>query len=168
MFAGREVSIYRLVPPEPTQNLLDNASFEEFDPAGNPAGWVAMGGAVVDRSGTHSRTGFVGVQVGPTALLYQYVPVEPGGVYTLGHWTRANRPGQLTRLQINWLDQRLQLVDVRIAVVSSGPVWTWNQMSAQAPERTAAAQIYAGVHTDGEAWFDDVWFASGGTTAQRQ
>lgn len=117
-FARNGFEIYQFASHEPPNgleevpNLLDNSGFERLTVKGSPAGWLAYGSPAVDTGGTKSHSGKISVLATKSAGVYAKVPIEPGQVYTLAHWTRADRPDQFARLQINWLTKDLQPGDV--------------------------------------------------------
>ncbi len=157
--------VYRLSPGGSQRtagvNLLANPGFEARDADGEPAAWAAVGneGAGAARAAAHS--GAFAVLATETRSLTQRVKVAAGRLYTLGHFTRADREGQFARLQINWQNERGALEDASIEVVPAGPVWTWRQMTVTAPDRAAVAVIYASAHGASRVWFDDIWFGPG-------
>lgn len=85
----------------------------------------------------------------------QAVPVEAGALYVLGHVSRADRPGQRARLQINWMNGRDQLVKASIDVVPAEARWTRHTMMVTAPDGAVTAVVLASVHEDSRVWFDD-------------
>jgi hypothetical protein len=93
--------------------------------------------------------------------LTQAVAIQAGGVYTLGHWTRADTEGQAARLQINWLNGAGEMVGVSLEVVPVTPQWRWSTLSATAPAAAVTAHVYVSVHEDSEVWFDDVCLVEG-------
>lgn len=167
VFAKRNVYVYRLQPDgseissRPAKNLLTNGGFEETGDQGSLVGWFAHGGGVIDRTGDRAHSGRVAAQASRDAGFFQRVPVVPGKLYTLGHWTRADHRDQFGRLQINWLDGSLGLVDVSIDVIPTGAKWQWHQMSATAPRNAVLAQVYVSVHENSQVWFDGFQFVQG-------
>jgi hypothetical protein len=145
------------------KNLLANSSFEETDLKGDVAAWSRNGSPIIDHTGTHSHSGQVAMQVNGQANSYQTVKVEPGQIYTLGHWTRTDAPPhhQGARLQINWLDNSYELVDVTLGVIGIGSTWQWQQISTIAPIEATFAQVYVTVHEDTPTWFDDIALVKG-------
>ena len=165
-FARHNVYVYRLEPSgsctvQDEVQLLTNGSFEELGADGSVLGWFSYGDPAIDAASVHSHSGEVAVEADADAGLMQRVAIEAGQLYTLGHWTMADLPGQYSRLQINWLDEDGALVDVSINVVAVGTEWRRQQMSVTAPDRAACAQVYASVHEDSEVWFDDMSFVRG-------
>ncbi len=165
-FARHNVYVYRLEPlgrcsVQAEVQLLTNGSFEELAADGSVEGWFTYGDPAIDTASVHSHSGEVAIEADAEAGLMQRVAIEPGHLYTLGHWTMADLPGQSGRLQINWLDDDGALVDVSINVVTVGSEWQWQQMSVTAPDRAAYAQVYASVHEGSEVWFDDMSLVEG-------
>lgn len=166
-FARRNVYVYRLLghasegSSVKAENLLTNNGFEQAGAHGGLAGWFAYGSGLIDRTGTRSHSGQVGVQASYEVGFFQRVAILPGELYTLGHWTRADQPNQFARLQINWLDSSLKMVDASIDVISTHSAWRWNQHSVTAPGGATFAQVYVSVHEDGKVWFDDFQFVQG-------
>lgn len=164
-FASRGVNVYRVrEAPGPaggveTLNLLRNGTFESLDATGQPVGWNANGQARIARDG--AQEGRIAAIANPVGTFTQLVSVNGGRLYTLGHFTRADRPKQFARLQINWLDAAGRAVGVSIEVVAAGPEWRWHQMSVNAPEQAATAIVFVSVHEASEVWFDDLWLAAG-------
>jgi hypothetical protein len=164
-FANNNVYVYRLLPATAAadlpkvENLMWNSGFEGIDERGVPNGWFAYGTPVVDNSGARAHSGQVAVMSSGNAGLYQRIVVQPGALYTLEHWTRADRLNQFARLQINWLNERNKIVGVSIDLVPAGAEWQRHQMSATAPADATLAQVYASVHENSEVWFDDYEFS---------
>jgi hypothetical protein len=142
-------------------NLLENPGFETLDFHGRPAVWAANGRPAVVR-GSEAHTGEVAVLSDSENFVSQPVAVEPGSQYLLRHWTRAAQPGSSARLQVNWLDQRAQMLDASIEVVPASPRWASNEMLVTAPERAVTAVVFASVHEGGKVLFDDFSFAPAG------
>lgn len=143
-------------------NLLPNPGFETVDTAGQPIEWFTLGHTHVAQSGSEAHAGRVAVRADQTNGLFARVPIEPGQPYSLGHWSRADRPNQLARLQINWLDNALQTVDVSVQVLTTGPQWAWHEFSVMAPANASVAEVYVSVNGDSEVWFDDYMFFKSG------
>ncbi|MCL4395177.1 MAG: glycosyltransferase family 39 protein [Chloroflexi bacterium] len=166
-FARHGINVYRLAPsrlsasPAQSENQLTNGSFEELGSDGLPNGWFAYGKPVIDRTGANAHSGIVGIRADENDGMYQRIVVTPGKVYTLGHWTRADQPKQTARLQINWLDANMKIIDVSLTPVPAGEEWTWHQMSATAPDGAVLAQVYVSVHENSHVWFDDVVLQGG-------
>ena len=160
-YTANNVDVYRLRQEArelAKTNLLPNPGFETVDNAGQPTGWFTLGRPHVAESGSEAHAGKVAVRADRTDGLFALVPIEPGQPYSLGHWSRADRPNQLARLQINWLDSHMQMVDVSIQVLPTGPQWTWHEFPVMAPANASLAQVYVSVHEDSEVWFDDYMF----------
>jgi hypothetical protein len=163
-FSQKGIEIYRLVPQGVTNtefdgvNLLSNAGFEELDAAGRPAGWAAYGNPVVDTSGPMAHEGQNAARADASSGFTFTRPVEPGSLYTLGHWTRADQDGQFARLQVNWLGVNGQILAASIEVVPVTREWTYHEFSATVPNRTTLANVYVSVHETSTVWFDDVRF----------
>ena len=171
-FARNNVDVYQVEPvgtswPKPA-NLIENCSFEKTGEHGVPLGWVAYGAPIVDRTGGRSRTGVTGVRASSSGGLFTLVLAEPGQPYTVSHWSRAERPAQFARIQINWLANDLSLLDVSISVVEGELEWKWHELSATAPERAVYAQVYVSVHEESEVWFDDYAFVQGSAASLPQ
>lgn len=166
-FARHNIYVYRLLPygskdaAVELDNLLTNSGFEEIDPQGSPVAWFAYGHPVIDHSGARAHSGQVAVQSGGQAGFFQRVVVEPGKLYGLAHWTRADSVGQFARLQINWLDEDLSIVDVSIDVIPISSEWQWHKMQVTAPNDAVFAQVYVSIHDDSQVWFDDLDFVEG-------
>jgi dolichyl-phosphate-mannose-protein mannosyltransferase len=161
-FTGNRVDVYRLteIANEPAMviNLLSNPGFETLGSSDQPAGWSMHGQPLVAKNAAEAHEGDVAVLARKDDGFTMRVPVEPGNIYLLGHWSRANRPGQFARLQINWVDERMQLIDASIEVVSAETGWTWHDFFATAPPGAAFGGVYVSVHGDSEVWFDDYVF----------
>jgi len=169
VFTRHNVNVYRLTSrPAPIrpQNLLANAGFEALDATGLPTEWNAIGKARVLSGHGRGHSGDVSVGVDRENGFNIRVPVSAGKVYTTGHWTRADTNGRYARLQINWLNEHGQVVDVNIRVVPVSSDWKWNEMAASAPAGTASAEIYVSVHEDSVVWFDDFQFVAGQIAGQ--
>ncbi len=161
-FARHNVHVYRFMPGgaehRETVELLENGGFEETGQDGIPVRWLVHGCPKAESTNSAAHSGQVAVQVEGTASLFQRVAVEPGELHMVGHWTRADRKEQLARLQINWLDEYLQLVEVSIEVVPVGMTWQWHEMPASAPANAIWAEVYVSAHGESEIWFDDLTF----------
>jgi len=164
-FAKGGVEVYRLSPTSVDGavwrgNLLANPGFEELGEDGLPRNWHAYGQPLVaDPPG--ARSGQHAVLARRSDGLTQAVAIQAGGVYTLGHWTRADTEGQAARLQINWLNGAGEMVGVSLEVVPVTPQWRWSTLSATAPAAAVTAHVYVSVHEDSEVWFDDVCLVEG-------
>lgn len=141
-------------------NLLANPGFEELAESGLPRAWHAYGKPLVAaKEAAHG--GRWAVQASRGNGLTQAVAIETGGVYTLGHWTRADRDGQAGRLRINWLGEQGRRVGVSIEVVPATAEWRWNTLTATAPVGAVTANVYVSVHEDSQVWFDDMCLVKG-------
>jgi hypothetical protein len=163
-FSQKGIEIYHLEPQGVTStqseatNLLSNAGFEELDATGRPAGWAVYGDPVVDTSEVRAHGGQNAVRADASSGFTLSRPVEPGSVYTLGHWTRADHDGQFARLQVNWLGLNGQILDASIEVVPVTREWTYHEFSVSVPDRTTLANVYVSVHEASAVWFDDIRF----------
>jgi len=165
VFSRNHVDLYKLVwdgetaPSGPVVNLLVNGDFETVNESGRLAGWEQYNNPSV--AGVQAHSGKTAVQASDLAYLYQRVEVRPDRLYTFGHWSRSDTPGQLVRLQILWLDRHNAPIQATIEKFEAQAEWTWNQLSISAPEGAVLAQVF--VTTDGEhqAVFDDICFAEG-------
>jgi hypothetical protein len=163
-FSRRNVRIYsiRSTPlenvAEPSPNLLLNAGFEGQSSQQLPENWYSYGNVLIDRSGVQAHTGLIAVLATRADGYYQRLGIVSGGSYTLSHWTRADLPNQFARLQINWLDDNLAIIDVSIMVIPVSSEWTRHRMPVLAPRNATIAQIYASVHENSQVWFDDFEF----------
>lgn len=167
-FADRGMEVYRLssMPPggkAAAGNLLANPGFEALREDGPVTAWQAYGQPLVEAEG-QARGGERAVLARRSDGLTQAVAVEAGGVYTLGHWTRADAAGQAARLQINWLDGTGRMVGVSIDVVSATSEWRWSTLTATAPAEAVTANVYVSVHEDSRVWFDDMCLVEGTQT----
>ncbi len=171
-YTTNNVRVYRLrevaVEPRAALNLLTNPGFELLSESSYPAGWFPYGQPRIAQTNGQAHGGKVAVRADRDDGLFTRVPIVPDKIYSLGHWSRADRPNQFARLQINWLDASSRIVGVSIDVVSAGSQWVWHHFSAIAPERAATAQIYVSVHEDGKVWFDDYVFVQGQIYNQQQ
>jgi hypothetical protein len=127
--------------------------------------WITYGYPTIDRTGTRAHSGKCAVKVNGQSGFYQRIPVGAGKLYTLGHWSRADRPKQAARLQINWLNSSMTIIDVSILLVAEDSEWKWSQMSVTAPDGAAMANVYASVHPTSEVWLDDFEFTKGAVAA---
>jgi hypothetical protein len=93
-----------------------------------------------------------------TGGAWQSVPVEPGSTYLLGHHTRSDRNGAWARLQVNFLGESGETIDVAIKLVPATRTWSWHELTMTAPEKATIAAIYAHTHEHAEVWFDDLCF----------
>lgn len=163
-FTARRVNVYRLsaTPQLPGsgrgENLLTNPGFEKLLAPGRPAEWHLSGKPRFAENPAEAHTGNVSVQATGNTGLFKRVAVVPGEMYALGHWSRADRPDQFGRLQVNWLNGKLKLLDANIEVFRAQPGWTWNEVYATAPAGASVADIFVSVHEEGTVWFDDYVF----------
>ena len=162
-FANRNVYVHRILKQESFEshepaNLLTNSGFEQIKEDRIPAEWFGFGDHALENK---ARTGASAVRVWSAGCLIQRVPVHPGELYTLGHWSRSDRTKQNARLQINWLDANSNLIDASIQVIPVTSEWQWNKMSANAPKGARFAQVYASAHEQDEVTFDDFEFVQG-------
>lgn len=163
-YTHNRFSIYRLraTPLEAgtVTNLIPNPGFETLS-GGFPTEWVPFGQPRVSQTGSKAHGGKVYVTANPAGGMYARLSVEPGKIYSLGFWCRADKPGQLARQQINWLDANLQIVVVNIDAINCGPEWTWQKYSVMSPQGAPVAQVYVMVHENSEVSFDDYMFVQG-------
>jgi hypothetical protein len=143
-------------PPGP--NELENPGFETREASGAVAGWQAFGHPLVRADRGRAHRGAVAVEADATDGFYQAVPVRPGVLYLVSHFTRADGPGQFARLQVNWLGTDRNMISSRIEVEPTGPNWEFHRMFATAPPGAAAALVHASVHEQSSVWFDDFFF----------
>jgi hypothetical protein len=143
------------------ENLLANPGFEDTGDGQTMPGWIAYGYPTIDRTGTRAHSGKCAVKVNGQNGFYQRIPVEAAKLYTLGYWSRADRPQQAARLQINWSNSSTTIIDVSIQLVAEDSEWKWNQMSVTSPSGAAMANVYASVHENSEVWLDDFKFTKG-------
>jgi hypothetical protein len=165
-YAANGSSVYRLLvrPGEtlPIKNLLANPGFELKTAEGTELGWEVYGEPprlVKDAALAHTgQTAVIGSSNGSLGIV---VPIESGKLYSLGHWSRATKSGQMGRLQINWLDLDRRIIGTSIEVVQAESNWTWHQFSASAPANASFANVYVSVHENSEVFFDDYVFVQG-------
>lgn len=161
-------------------NLLHNPGFEELE-NGCPKAWTCVGKpviAVARQSGSEGSgagsvdgagaqldaqpgySGLVAVKsVGDGNVLFQTVPVRPGALYVLSFKARAASPGQETRLQVNWNDEKGAFMATDIKVTAPGAEWQTFTMKVSAPPGASAALVFASGHGAGSIWFDEFVFA---------
>ncbi|MGV8038887.1 MAG: ArnT family glycosyltransferase [Thermoanaerobaculaceae bacterium] len=166
VFRRHDTEVYRLsatplgVASIPPPNLLANPGLELLTPDGMPAAWARYGRPLLSQQG--GRESAVAVSVDHDSGLTQVVPVRGDVLYTLAHWTRADRAGQTARLQVNWLDPGGRIIDATIQVVEARAEWAWNGVAASAPADAVLAIVYANAHDQGRVWIDDLCFVEGG------
>ena len=134
--------------------LLNNRGLEQ-----RAAGWSAVGNPLIDSTGANSFDGTTAARVDDQNWLEQRVPVQAGSIYLLRHFTRAAKPGQFARLQINWLDQDGNGTGEDIRVVSAETDWQSRAMALTAPANASSAVIFASTQGGSEVWFDNFSFA---------
>jgi hypothetical protein len=165
-YASGNAYVYRLretaAQPAGETNLLTNPSFELKNSAGLPVGWQVYGRApqILDDA-ARAHTGQISVLADSSGGLVNLVPVQGDKVYSLGHWARSDLPKQDGRLQINWLDANLKLIETTISLFRATTTWTWHQVTASAPPGASFAHIYVSVHENGKVIFDDYVFVPG-------
>lgn len=164
-YSANRISIYRLreiaVEPGAAANLLTNPGFEVLSESGLPAGWSPLGHPLIARSSAQAHEGKMAVRADLADGLNTRVRVDPNKIYSLGYWCRADKPNQLARLQINWLNEALQIQGISIDVVPATPQWKSQRLSAMSPPGTIFAEVYVSVHENSEVWFDDYMFVPG-------
>jgi dolichyl-phosphate-mannose-protein mannosyltransferase len=164
-YTANNASVYRLqgtpIASGPLENLLVNPSFETLDKSSLPMGWFAIGKPQPPQDNVQAHSGTVAIKADADGGFITSVPIQPGKLYSLGHWTRSDLPNQLARLQINWMDAESRNVGVSIDVVKVKQTWTWHKLSAMAPEGAKHAVIYVSVHEKSQVWFDDYVFVQG-------
>jgi len=170
-YANSDVRAYRLrevaVEPDLARNLLPNPGFEYLSKSHDPSGWDPYGIPLIGQTPGQAHSGNIAVRSDADDGLYTHIPVEPGKVYSLGYWCRADRPGQFARLQVNWLNDRSEIIDASIEVVSAESEWAWRAFSAMSPEGCKKALVYVSVHQNSEVWFDDYMFVQGEMPARQ-
>jgi hypothetical protein len=160
-FSRNGVVVYRVGarPQDPASttasNLLRNPSFEVLDVKGEVEGWGAYGHPIVGGPDSAAHSGKIAVGATPVDGLTQPVKIEAGKLYFLSHVSRSDRPQQSARLQINWLNQRGEMVEASIDVVPVDTQWKKHTMIVTAPDGAATAVVYAAVHGNSRVWFDD-------------
>ena len=166
-FARNGMVVYRVgarpseVSSTPASNLLRNPGFERLTATGDLEGWNAYGRPVVGGADALPYAGTVAVGASAADGLAQGVKVEAGTLYVLSHVSRADQPRRYARLQINWLNERGELVEASIDVVPAEERWRRHTMVVTAPAGAATAVVYASVHGDGRVWFDDFALTAG-------
>lgn len=163
-FTHNRISVYSLhdkaLDATSVSNLIPNPGFESLN-GGHPTDWVIYGQPRITQTSSKAHAGKVFVTVDPVSGMYARLRVEPTKIYSLGYWCRADKPGQLARLQINWLDEALQIVAVNIDAVACGAEWSWQKFSVMSPPGAPVAQVYVNVHENSEVSFDDYMFVQG-------
>ncbi|MEW8960034.1 MAG: carbohydrate binding domain-containing protein, partial [Moorella sp. (in: firmicutes)] len=138
--------------------LLKNSGFENLE-GEQPSSWQHVGKPAIDTSGISSHSGFVAVRgEGSENVFYQTVPVKPGGLYLLSYYARANRQGQMARLQVNWSNAQGGFLKTDIKLVKIGSEWKQYEMTVTAPSQAAFATVYVSPHEQSSVWFDDLSF----------
>jgi hypothetical protein len=92
-------------------------------------------------------------------VLFQTVPVQPGALYVLSFKARAAAPGQETRLQVNWNDEKGAFMATDIKVTAPGAEWQTFTMKVSAPPGASAGLVFASGHESASIWFDEFVFA---------
>lgn len=165
VYAHDTVEAYRIAPDDGKlaalaelfgTNLLADPGFEQAN-EGRPIQWSPYGRPTLVLSKTRARTGIGAIRVPASAGYTQTVPVLPGSIYRLTHYSRADSPGSYARVQVNWLNQKGVLVGVGIYGYAVTRDWTKHELADTAPPRATQAQVYVVVDA-GEVWFDDYTF----------
>jgi hypothetical protein len=154
-FATDPAAIARPLSP----NLLRNPSFEVLDSSRRPLEWNVPSAPLMVFDGKSAHSGNVAVGSSPTSYFSTTLPVTAGRAYTLGYYSRSDKPGK-ARLQINWALANGSVVS-SASVAPTTEKWTWNEYSVSAPPMATAAAIYLVAPDDTLAWYDDVWFGQG-------
>jgi hypothetical protein len=144
-------------------NLLDDPGFEMLGAGVNDAAWQTILANQENVSySTLAHTGNYALRADGDFSIQQPVqPVKGGEIYSLSHWTVAEEPGQIARLQINWMDANGQFLDASILLVDVDLNWRQNGMAVTAPMEAAKAGIYVSVHGGSHVTFDDYCFSEG-------
>ncbi|MGB9661866.1 MAG: ArnT family glycosyltransferase [Moorellaceae bacterium] len=138
--------------------LLKNSGFENLE-GRQLNSWQHVGKPVIDTSGLRSHSGFVAVRSeGTENVFYQAVPVKPQGLYLLSYYARADRQGQIARLQVNWSNEQGRFLKTDIELVDIGADWKQYEMAVTAPPQAAWATVYVSPHEQSSVWFDDFSF----------
>ncbi|MBM4465216.1 MAG: hypothetical protein FJ014_06670 [Chloroflexi bacterium] len=136
-------------------NLIENPGFE-VDDFGVPANWVKQGNPVYDKSGTNSYSGQAAVLVDEQNGYFFRLYVSGLTRYTLSHYAKGEVGGEKGRLQINWLDDSDNIVDVSIVVFTATTEYTRRSMTAVAPQEAVIAEVYVSTATaEDRIWYDD-------------
>ena len=110
---------------------------------------------LVDVSGTQAYESRTAIRADQNGYLTQRVPAQSGAIYLLRNVTRAAKPGQFARLQINWMNRKGDLLAVDIQVIPVDSAWHRHTLAAMAPPDASWADVYANVHENSEVLFDD-------------
>lgn len=121
-----------------SSELLNNVDFEQLS-----AGLlrvVCRGDAVGDGTGTQGHESRTAVHADEDDYLVQRVPVQSGVIYLLRNFTRAAKPGQFARLQINWVNRRGgNAVDIQVVPTETN--WRAHTIAAMAPADAIWADV---------------------------
>jgi hypothetical protein len=143
-------------------NLLDDPGFEKLGAGGKEVNWQTIVTNQENVSSTLAHTGNYALRADGEISVQQSVqPVKGGEIYSLSHWTVAEKQGQIARLQINWMDANGQFLDASILLVDVDLDWRQNGMAVTAPMEAAKAGIYVSVHGGSHVVFDDYCFSEG-------
>ena len=158
-----DVHVYELLDARGNASgaeLILNPGFEETG-GDAPSQWTWIGSrddAILGAEGHHGQRA---ASVTTTNyLVSEKIPVTPGQCYQLQQFSRGNEPGDVARLQVNWLDSSGRdlgsQADV-IRVFNAYPSWRAARTWVRAPSASRAARIYAIAHR-GRVWLDDYSF----------
>ena len=138
-------------------NLLRNAGFDEVENAW-PVAWSRYGNPIVGTPTMGAASGNVAVEVTDTDGLDQSVRITSGDTYELALQARADKPGNVFRLQVNWTDREGKLCDVFIRVYEATANWEPYSSRMTAPPCAEIADVYAGGHSPEKVWLDSFVF----------
>jgi hypothetical protein len=162
LFEESGTIVYRILSPgesgQPAggwPNLMANPGFEE-----GMTGWSALGSPSVGDNPSRAATGKAAVLVTADSQLVHRVPVRSGAFYSLSHANRADEHDQSARLQIDWLDDRGELISESTAVVPAAADWKRRSMTVESPAGAATAAVYATADPSSRVWLDDFTFSA--------
>jgi hypothetical protein len=146
-----------------TTNLLDDPGFEQFGAGITVSKWQSILANLENVGFTsQAHSGNYALKTEGEISVQQTVqPVKGGEIYSLSHWTVADQPGQIARLQINWMDENSDLTAASILLIDVELEWRRNGMAVTAPEDAVKAGIFVSVQNASQVVFDDFCFAEG-------
>jgi len=163
-FVKNQFLVYRLGKTARTaaelfpENLLDNGGFEMVDSQDKPAYWSVIGDSqgIWDTGASRSGRRAIRLEGLSSLVIYQDVPVQPGGFYSLCTWVQSGTPDQVLQIYIDWLDSQETTIQRSADWSDITGNWTLHRLTDQAPLEAAAARVYLSLSSDGWAAFDDV------------
>lgn len=157
VFSYRNISLFKIkeTPSEVPlvfQNMVQNPDFSK-----GLAGWTAIGNPAVR---TDNNKNHVSVSLQNT--LIQRVPVTGENLYYFRQVTRGIQGNEVGQLQINWLDEKGQLIEASIKLFTPTTEFTDYSMYVTAPHNAQSVEIYVNSNNNDAVHVNFVLFSEMG------